>query len=337
MGTTTKPPAILVMSTEALADVFSPAARARLESAVTLTGPQPITSFESALARAALRDAEVMITGWDAPKIDGAILDQAPRLSAIVHSAGTVKTFLSDDVFSHGVRVTTSAAMNAIPVAEFTVACLVFGLKRANRFAARLSATHSSRDASGMPPIGMNGVTIGLVGASRVGREVIRLLRAFDVRILVSDPYLTDDEAARLGVTSTTLDDLCRLSDAVSLHAPSNESTRGMLDAARLALLRDGAVIVNTARGTLIDTAALAPELTSGRLDAYLDVTDPEPLPADSPLYRLPNVTLTPHIAGALGNEVHRLGDLAVDEVLRLVAGLPLEHEVHPTDLAHIA
>jgi len=325
------------MSVESLADVFSPDARARLEKAVTLTGPQPITTFDDPAARAALQHAEVMITGWDAPRIDGTIIDQAPRLRAIVHSAGTVKTFLSDDVFSRGVRVTSSAAMNAIPVAEFTVASLVFGLKRANRFAAQLASSHTPRRTDGLPPIGMNGVTIGLVGASRVGREVIRLLRGFDVRILVSDPYLSEDEADRLGVASVALDDLCRRSDAVSLHAPSNESTHGMIDAPRLALMRDGAVIVNTARGTLIDTAALTAELVAGRLDAYLDVTDPEPLPADSPLYRLPNVTLTPHIAGALGNEVHRLGDLAVDEVLRVLEDRPLQHEVHPTDLAHIA
>lgn len=335
--TSTRPPAILVMTAESLADVFSVEARTRLERTVRVIGPQPIIDFSDERARAALREAEIMITGWEAPTIDGAVIDAAPRLKAIVHAAGTVKTFLSDEVFARGIRVASCAAMNAIPVAEFTVACIVFGLKRASLFAARLRETHGIRSTDGMFSLGTNGVTVGLVGASRVGREVIRLLWEYDVRVLVSDPYLSEEDAVRMGVERVSLHELCRRSDVLSLHAPSNESTRGMIGAAELALLHDGAVVINTARGVLIDAQALAAELVSGRLDAYLDVTDPEPLPATSPLYRLPNVVVTPHIAGALGNEVHRLGDLAVDEVARAASGLPFEHEVRVSDLAHIA
>ncbi|WP_022900071.1 hydroxyacid dehydrogenase [Humibacter albus] len=335
--TSTRPSAILAMTPESLADVFSPTARARLERTVTLIGPQPVTDFAHEHARSALQEAQIMITGWEAPPIDVDVIDAAPRLRAIVHAAGTVKTFLSREVFSRGIRVSSCAAMNAIPVAEFTVACIVFGLKRASVFAARLRQTHGVRSTEGMHPIGTNGVTAGLVGASRVGREVIRLLREYDVRVLVSDPYLSDIEALRLGVERVPLPELCRRSDVLSVHAPANESTLGMIGAEELALLHDGAVVINTARGQLIDADALTAELVSGRLDAYLDVTDPEPLPAGSPLYTLPNVVVTPHIAGALGNEVHRLGDLAVDEVARAVTGLPFEHEVRVSDLAHIA
>jgi phosphoglycerate dehydrogenase-like enzyme len=330
-------PAILAMSEQSLAEVFSTRALARVERAVEIIGPRPMVEFDSPEARAALASARIMITGWNPPRVDAAVLELAPQLRAIVHSAGTVKTFLSEDVFLRGIRVSSCAAANAIPVAEFTFASIVFGLKRAGRFSARLRETHSSRDTTGMPPIGASGVTIGLVGASRVGREVIRLLRNIDVRILVSDPYLPRAEASTLGIELTGLNELCRRCDVLSLHAPLTAETTGLIGAGQLALLHDGAVVINTARGQLIDTAALTAELVSGRLDAYLDVTDPEPLPEDSPLYDLVNVTLTPHIAGALGNEMVRLGDLAVDEIERLVFGAPLQHEIRHADLARIA
>ena len=197
--------------------------------------------------------------------------------------------------------------------------------------------TGASRNAAGFPTIGTNGVTIGLVGASRVGRQVIGLLKNLDARVLVYDPYLTAVEAAELGVETVGLDQLCALSDVVSIHAPDIAETRGIIGAQQLALMKDGTLVINTARGALIDAAALTAELVSGRLDAYLDVTDPEPLPADSVLHTLPNVVLTPHIAGAMGNEIHRLGSHAVTEVRRLSEGLPLAYPVLAADLARIA
>jgi phosphoglycerate dehydrogenase-like enzyme len=133
------------------------------------------------------------------------------------------------------------------------------------------------------------------------------------------------------------LDELLAASDVVSLHAPSLPSTRHMLDARRLALLGDGATLINTARGALIDHDALVVELLTGRIDAVIDVTEPEVLPPDSPLYDLPNVVLTPHIAGALGVEIRRLGDSAVDEIERYAAGEPFAHPVTAADLERIA
>ena len=157
---------------------------------------------------------------------------------------------------------------------------------------------------------------------------MIELLEPFDFEILVSDPYVEG---------AVALDDLLAVSDIVSLHAPSLPSTRHMLDARRLALLRDGATLINTARGALIDQDALVAELVSGRIDAVIDVTEPEVLPADSPLYDLPNVVLTPHIAGALGDEVRRLGDSALAELARYARGEPFAHPVTRADLDRVA
>lgn len=133
------------------------------------------------------------------------------------------------------------------------------------------------------------------------------------------------------------LDELVRRADVVSLHAPSLPETRQLIDQRRLALMRDGAVLINTARGALVDTDALTEELVSGRLDAVIDTTDPEVLPADSPLYELDNVLLTPHVAGSMGAETERMGWLAVEEIERYARGEPLAHAITREDRGRIA
>jgi phosphoglycerate dehydrogenase-like enzyme len=120
----------------------------------------------------------------------------------------------------------------------------------------------------------------------------------------------------------------------LTLHVPALPATRHLIGAKELALLRDGATVINTARGSVIDTAALESECVSGRLDAILDVTEPEPLPADSPLYDLPNVMITPHIAGSLGSETRRMSESALDELERYLSGLPPRAPVTADEIA---
>jgi phosphoglycerate dehydrogenase-like enzyme len=170
-----------------------------------------------------------------------------------------------------------------------------------------------------------------------VGRRLLELLRPFEFEILLYDPYVDAVEAAALGARAVSLEELLRGSDIVSLHAPDTPETQHMVDRAGLALMRDGGVLINTSRGALVDHDALTDELVSGRLSAILDVTEPEPLPAESPLHALPNVFLTPHIAGSLGNELERLGRIVVEELERLAQGLPPAHEVRHADLTRVA
>ncbi len=285
-----------------------------------------------------LASAEILLTGWGVPVIDAAALERMPKLRAIVHGAGSVKGFLDRAVFDRCIVVSSAAAANAVPVAEFTLAAVIFAAKRVTRFVHGYRS-HRTSGAWDLPVTGIGGyrVTVGVVGASRIGRRVIDLLQHLDVRVLLSDPTVDAAEAETLGARLVGLDELVAASDIVTLHAPSLPGTRHLINARRLAALRDGATLINTARGVLVDTDALTAELESGRIDAVLDVTDPEPLPADSALFELPNVLLTPHIAGALGNEVARLGELAVSEIERLAAGLPPAHPVHAADLDRIA
>jgi phosphoglycerate dehydrogenase-like enzyme len=180
--------------------------------------------------------------------------------------------------------------------------------------------------------VGNSGKTVGIVGASHVGRFLMRLLAPFDLRRLVCDPYLPVSTARELGAELCPLEELLRRSDVVTLHAPAVPSTRHMIGKAELAAMRDGSLLINTARGAVVDHDALLTELRSGRLRAILDVTEPEPLPNGSPLFDLPNVILTPHVAGSLGVEIHRLTDLVLAEIERFVGTDTLAHEVKLED-----
>ncbi len=305
--------------------LFSAAAMERLQRVASVDPRVVLGDFRGA----SLERVEVILSGWGCPRIDESVLDRAPHLRAIVHAAGSIKGHVDAACWERGIRVSSAAAANAEPVAEYTLARILLANKAADRMGRAYRERRGPLDLHHeFPDVGNFGKTVGIVGASRIGRRVIELLQPFALRVLVSDPYLDD---------SVELDDLLRASDVVSLHAPSLPSTRHLLDARRLALLRDGATLINTARGALVDQDALTAELVSGRIDAVIDVTEPEVLPPDSPLYALPNVVLTPHIAGALGVELQRLGDAAVAEIVRYAAGRPFAHPVTAADLDRVA
>ncbi|MCK9793471.1 hydroxyacid dehydrogenase [Isoptericola sp. 4D.3] len=331
----TRPTAAFAMRDAALLpDLFGDDALARLR-AVADVAPDVLTS--TAAAAEALGDVDVLVTGWGAPRLDDDLLRRARRLRAVVHAAGSVKPIVTPAVWERGVLVSSAAAANAQPVAEYTLAMVLLAGKRVLE-AADVFAAHRSFGGWELPrPMGNHGLTVGVVGASRIGRQVIRLLEPFDVEVLLHDPWVDSRAARALGATAVTLDDLARASDVVTVHAPDLPETYRMIGARQLARMPDAATLVNTARGRLVDTPALTREVVSGRLRAVLDVTDPEPLPAEHPLFDAPGALLTPHVAGSLGNELRRLGDLAVREVELLVAGRPLEHEVRPEHLTRTA
>jgi len=327
---------MLAMNDASRDRVLVPRVRKRLEAAATVLPVGPGTSFLADPAiKAALADVDVLLTGWGCPRIGPEVLDAAPNLRAILHAAGSVKALVDPSAFERGIQVSSAATANAQPVAEFTVAAIVLAGKRAFRLAAQYRLERRKSDQQAMP--GSYGTTVGLLGASRIARMVAERLRTFDLNVLISDPYLNEAEAAGLGAELVDNDTLFSRSDILSVHAPLIPETVGLVDARLLGLLRDGSVLINTARGKIIDSEALERECVSGRIDAILDVTDPEPLPPDSPLLDLPNVFVTPHVAGAVGNEIARLGELAVSELERLAAGEPLQHAINSSDIGRLA
>lgn len=302
----------------------------RIAELCDVLDPEPLERFDDDRAWALLAEIDILITGWGCPAIDADILATAPHLRLIAHAAGSVKGFISPLVLDRGIRLTHAAIANALPVAEFTLAVILLANKHVDRFA-RLYRQDRNRDRVkelADQPIGNLGAVVGLVSASRIGRRVIELLKPFDLELLLHDPFVSVGEAQALGVRNVPLDELMARADIVSLHAPSIPSTRHMIDAPKLALMRDDTTLINTARGAIVDHAALEKELVSGRIKAVIDVTEPEVLPATSPLYDLPNVLLTPHIAGAVGHERRRLGEIAISEVMRYLRGDPLLYEI---------
>jgi phosphoglycerate dehydrogenase-like enzyme len=317
-----------------LPELFPPALMGRLLELARIDPALVVQDFTSPGAAAALAEAEVLITGWGCPHIDADVLAAAPRLHTVLHAAGSVRSLLGDAGWERGITVSSAVQANALPVAEYTLAAVLlagkdaFGLRERFRHERVHPAPHDYTQ------VGNLGRRVGVIGASRVGRRVLDLLRPFELTATLYDPYVDADEARSLGATSLSLTELLRTSDIVTLHAPDIPETFRMLDRDRLALIPDGGVLINTSRGALVDHEALTAELVSGRLGAVLDVTEPEPLPAGSPLYDLPNVFLTPHIAGSLGNELARLGRTVVEELALLNAGSPLAHRVRHSDLA---
>ncbi|GAA5196473.1 hydroxyacid dehydrogenase [Microbacterium jejuense] len=305
--------------------LFTPSAWQRLLNLADVTVSPAGGALDTPLAYERLHDADIVLTGWGTYAQSGDWVEHAPGLRAIVHAAGTVRFLVDERVFARGIAVSSQAEQNGRPVAEYSLAMILLSAKAVFRAEREYRAARAGFPIDSLTG-GAFGARIGIVGASKIGRRLLGLLRPFDFDVRVYDPYLDADDAALLGVTTAGLDDLFAACDVVSLHAPHLPETEGMIGAAQLRRLRDGAVFINTARGALVDQDALVAELQTGRIDAVLDVTEPDVLPVESPLWDLPNVVLTPHLAGSVGNEVPRLGTEAIAEVARLAAGEPLRH-----------
>ncbi|KGN34883.1 2-hydroxyacid dehydrogenase [Knoellia sinensis KCTC 19936] len=333
----TRPRIAFAMRTGLREQVLSTDALGRLERLAEVLSLEELTEFESEAATRLLARTDVLITSWDAPIVDDAALDRAPHLKAVVHAAGSVRHHLTPAVWERGVLVASAADANAIPVAEYTLAAILLSGKAVLPLADAYRADPANIDVTQWRSIGNYGKRVGIIGASRIGRLVCGLVQPFAFEVVIADPFLDEPGAARLGARLVTLEELCVTSDIVTVHAPELPETHHLVDDALLASMHDGATLINTARGSLVDQDALTRELVSGRLNAVLDVTAPEPLPAGSPLLRLPNVLTTPHIAGSLGTELRRLGDAAVGEVERLARGQTPLGAVALDDLGHLA
>lgn len=313
------------------ADLFE-----RLQQTVHLCSKEIITDFRNPDVRAVLQNTDVLITGWGCPRVDERVLNDAPELVAVFHLGGSVKGHLDVEVWRRGITVSAAADAGADPVAEFTLAAITFAGKRVIPLSRQYSANRypTQRERASLH----DGIhRVGVIGASRIGRRVIRQLIDSGYAVAVSDPTVSKQEAHELGADLVDVDELCRSSDVVTVHAPNLPATRHLIDARRLALMRDRSILINTARGQLVDTEALTRVCTEGRIDAVLDVTDPEPLPRDHPLLTLPNVLVTPHISGVTGHQMRRLGEYTIAEVERYVRGERLQGVVHRRDLPILA
>ncbi|MDR3313812.1 MAG: hydroxyacid dehydrogenase [Oscillospiraceae bacterium] len=289
------------------------------------TAEPPVYNEES-LQSADFRDVTALFSTWGMPSLrEDDIQRYFPALQAVFYGAGSVQSF-ARPFLGCGVRVFSAWAANAVPVAEYTVAQIILANKGFFRLAQRYKQTG---DRSRSELCGNYGAKIGLIGVGMIGSLVAEMLQRYQLEVLAFDPYLGAERASALRVQKTTLEEIFATCDVISNHLANNAQTQGMLHYALFAQMLPHAVFINTGRGAQVAEADLCRALTEapGRT-ALLDVTDPEPPAADSPLFALPNVILTPHIAGSLANEVARMGDFMVQEYTAFTQGDPVQYEV---------
>lgn len=259
--------------------------------------------------------------------LSAAMLDQMPALKLVAVSRGGPVNIDLNAAHQRGVQVVNAPGRNASAVAEFTIGAIIAETRNICRGHEALRRGQWRGDLYRADVVGdeLSQLSVGVIGYGEIGTRLVKLLRAFGGPILVNDPYvkLSDDDAAA-GVRQVGFDELLESSDIVTLHARVTDETRGFIDAAALARMRPNAVFINTARGPLVDYDALYQALRDGQLRAaMLETFAAEPAPADLPLLALPNVSLTPHIAGASLNTVKIAADKIAEEVRRYLAGEP--------------
>jgi len=324
--TTSVPRALYLLDAEAFQKIYGEEERAAVAGLADVYVP-PQTADSAAKNPDVLAEVEVILSGWGAPAMDAAFLEAAPNLRVVLYGAGSIRRVATSALWDRGVRITSAYAANAVPVSEYAMAAILFSLKRGWHFAFSARREKALQGQNQIP--GAYGSTVGLVSLGMVGRLVRERLRPFDLRVVAYDPYVTFEEAHVLGVDLMSLEDLFVSSEVVSLHAPLLPETEGMILGSHVASMKRNATLINTSRGAVVREAEMV-DVLEERPDlwAVLDVTHPEPPEPNSRLYDLPNVVLTPHIAGSLGSECRRMGRLVVDELRRYVAGEPLKHEI---------
>ncbi len=284
----------------------------------------------------ALADVEIIFATWGMPALDAEFLAAAPRLQAVFYAAGSVKGFAKPEAYARGIVISSAWEANAVPVAEYSLATILLGLKAFWWHARQMRDGTFSHAKTAIA--GAYHSNVGLVSLGAIGRRVAAHLSRLEVNVLAYDPFADPAEAAKAGVTLVSLEELFAKSDVVSIHAPWLPETEKMINGSLLRSMRQGATLINTSRGAVIDEADLCQVLKErADLTAVLDVTHPEPPLPDSPLLTLENVILTPHIAGSIGGEIARMGDWMLGEFDRYLEGQPLQHAISQEMLARMA
>ena len=323
-----RPSVAFVMPHGILMEVFGTAGVERASRSGRLVHP-PIETVELlANEHPWTREVEVLLTSWGGPVMDGAMLSRFPNLKGVFYGAGSSKRMTTPEFWARDILLTTAAAANAVPVAEYTVAAMVMGLKQAWASDRR---TRDTKTFSRRPfePEGLYGSRVGLVSLGLIGRLVRERLRAYDVDVVAYDPFVSVETFQRLEIKPLSLEELFSTSSVVSIHTPVLPETKGLVTAELVASMKTNATLINTARGVLVKEEEVCGVLRDRPdLQAVFDVTYPEPPAPESLLYRLPNVFLTPHLAGSRGSERLRLGDAMLAEFERYCRGERLAHAV---------
>lgn len=281
-----------------------------------------------------IKDSELIVTAWGTCGLDDEMVELCPNLRAVIHAGGTVKELLCDKIVKNNIVVSTANGELADGVAESTLAIAVATCKGmfllANDTRNGLWTENRNRVKD------FYDITIGIVSAGAIGQRVIKLLQNYQVDVLAYDPYLSVEQIAALGAKKCGFKELISQSDVISIHTPNIPQTDNLFNSETIPLIKDGAIVINTARPNVIDDDAFVSELSKNRFTAVLDVVKKEP-EEDHPYRKLPNVVLLPHIAGAVTNGCRRMGKFAVEEVERFCSGEALLGQVDLSKLSIMA
>ncbi|MDF3129575.1 hydroxyacid dehydrogenase [Kiritimatiellaeota bacterium B1221] len=279
--------------------------------------------------RDTLKDVEILFSGWGPPRMDEETLDFFPRLKLVLYGAGSLKSMMCDYFWTRDIPVCSAWIANAVPVAEFTFAQIILSLKQVQQLPGLMREAKAKATPPHFENGGAYGTTVSLISLGVIGRKVARLLQNLDVEVLAYDPFCSQEAATELGVKLVSLEEAFSQARVVSLHTPWLKETEGMITGDLLASIPPGGTFINTARGAVVNEAEMIRVLEKRPdLSALLDVTYPEPPVKDSPFYTLPNVFLTPHIAGSIFGECGRMGEYMVDECRRWISGEKLIYQV---------
>ena len=325
--TAARPKALFILGADSINAIYGSEELNDLHEMADFFAP-PQTRESIAANPAVLAEAEVIFSGWGAPIMDDAFLEAAPKLRTVFYGAGSIRYFTPEAFWRRNIAVTSSYVANAVPVAEYALGTILLSLKHFWRY----SALTRQNDGWGTPARKVPGCfrsTVGLISLGMIARRTLELLEPFDIKRMVYSTSLSDKEAKRMNVERATIEEIFQRADVVSLHTPDLPSTRGMIRGCHFASMKHGATFLNTARGAVVNEPEMI-EVLRHRPDltAVLDVTHPEPPEPDSPLLTLPNVVVTPHIAGSVGPECNRLGRYMVEEFQRYLAGKPLKWQI---------
>lgn len=274
-----------------------------------------------------LKGMDVCITGWGCPKFDRHVLESAEELKLVAHTGGSVAPIVSEYLYDRGIRVISGNRLYAESVAEGTLAYILCSLRDIPYY--NYDMKNGNWGSKGYFNEGLLDQTTGLVGFGMVAKCLVKMLTPFRVRIKVFDPYIKENMFEEFGLEKVSLEEIFSTCKIISIHAPKTPETYHIIGKELLQMIPEGSILVNTARGNIIDENALIEELQRNRFKAVLDVYEVEPLPPDSILRKLDNVILIPHMAGPTLDRRRYVTAALIDDIKSFFNGGILNHEIN--------
>lgn len=296
----------------------------RIESLGQITWNNSKNQFKAEELKEKIKDVDVCITGWGCPQFNQNVLENANRLKLIAHTGGSVGIYVTPEVYDKEIKVLSGNLLFAESVAEGVIGYMLASLRDipfVNHEMHEGRWIHTDNE-------GLLDKTIGLVGLGAVARFLVGMLKPFRAKIKAYDPYVSDEVMEEYGVKPASLEEIFSTCDIISLHAPKLPETYHMVNKELIQSIQDGALLVNTARGSIIDEDALAEELKKKRFKAVLDVYEVEPLPKDSKLIGLDNTILIPHMGGPTIDRRKYVTMALLDDIENFINGAPLKREI---------